>query len=316
MTSPIALAYEHFLVPSLDRYPMSHAAYLAALAKNRVMVTWFSGSREWAKDVHLLSAIFHTDTGQWEPITDLVSEVGYSVGNSVAERDALGNIHTWYVRTKGYWHDGEIVHMVWRDLKGGFTSKDVLPLAQGWLIRGRPIFRGGVMHLPVYNEKSTVSAVWVQDLSQKEGTLMETMDAEGGLIHPTLVDIGKSEFRCFLRNPRPPNRIHFAYSMDRGATWSRPYPTALPNPNSGIDVARISGERLICAYNDSEKHRYPLSLAVSDNGGRDWEKIGDLEREQGEFSYPTLLFAGNTLYMAYTYKREAIKFIVIDSGAL
>ncbi len=295
---------------------MSHGAYLADLDHDRVMVIWFSGSREWAKDVHLLCAIFSPNAGQWSPITEFVSEVGFSVGNSVVAREPMGRIHIWYVRTKGYWQEGEIVHMIKEDVEGGFSSKEILPLAKGWLVRGRPILRGNTVYLPIYNETTAVSTIWEQNLLRAQGSLSEMISAPGGLIHPTLVDFDNNEFRCFLRNPRAPNRIHYAYSMDRGATWSKAYPTALPNPNSGIDVVRLNGSRLICAYNDSEKYRHPLSLAMSDNGGMDWHKVGDLEREVGEFSYPSMLRTPDAFYMAYTYKREAIKFIALDTDSL
>lgn len=291
---------------------MSHAPYMAQLAAGRVMVVWFSGSREWAKDVHLLAATYHADAGMWEPITDLVAEVGYSVGNCVTQIDNLGKLNLWYVRTKGYWHEGEIVHMVWPDLKLGFTSKTVLSLAKGWLVRGRPIMRGSLVYLPVYNEKSYESAIYTLDLTSREGKLSEFMNAEGGLIQPTLIEVTDNEFRCFMRNPRSPNRIHFAYSMDRGLTWSRPFATSLPNPNSGLDVVSLPDSRLLCAYNNSEKNRYPLSLAVSDSGGMDWRRIGDVEHEEGEFSYPSMLRRGEEVYLAYTYKRESIKFTQLD----
>ena len=309
MSSSISPVYEHYLVPAKNRFPMSHAPYLADLSGHRLIVIWFSGSREWAKDVNLLSAVYHRDTGKWESITSLVSEIGYSIGNCVALQDGAGKLHLWYVRTKGYWHEGEIVHMVWPDLKLGFSSKTVVELPQGWLVRGRPVKRGGMVYMPVYDEVNNVSAVYCQDMVTEAGELMESMEAEGGLIHPTLVEIGDAEFRCFMRNPWAPNRIHYAYSMDKGATWSRPNPTELPNPNSGIDVTVLSGNRLLCAYNDSDKQRYPLSLAVSETAGMDWKKVCDLERQQDEFSYPSLFSSGREVYLAYTYKRESIKFV-------
>jgi predicted neuraminidase len=104
--------------------------------------------------------------------------------------------------------------------------------------------------------------------------------------------------------------------MDRGATWSRPSPTALPNPNSGIDVVRLGDGALICAYNHSEKRRTPLSLARSVDRGRYWTHIADVESSEGEFSYPSLLPHGNELLLAYTHRRDAISVLALDPGAL
>jgi len=317
MTQPPAMLQQTLLQPDTARFPMSHAAYLAELTQGRIFAVWFSGSREWAKDVHLLSATFDPATGEWEPIRDLVADPGYSLGNAVLLRDpGTGMHHLWYVRTKGYWQDASIVHMRWPNLEAGFASREPAPLAPGWLLRGRPILRGGTAYLPLYHEAELVSAVWEVNLATGEGALSATVTAPGGLIHPVLVDAGMGEFRSFYRNLREPHRIHFAYSMDQGSTWSRPHPTNLPNPNSGIDVARLPDGRLLCAYNDSERRRYPLSLAVSESGGREWEKRLDLERLPEEFSYPSLLVSGDRVYLAYTHRRAAIKVVTLDPERL
>ena len=291
---------------------MSHAPFLARLDQNRVIVVWFAGSREWAKDVRLLSAVYHPQTGQWESIQEFVSDIGYSLGNSVFQMDGSGQFHLWYVRTKGYWHEGEIVHMIWRDLKGAFISKKIVPLESGWLVRGRPAVRGNIAYLPVYHELTSECAIWEQKLSSGEGRLLSSMTAPGGLIHPALVAPGGDEFRCLMRNLHAPHRIHLAYSMDRGETWSRPFPTSLPNPNSGLNVVLLDGNRLVCVYNDSPTNRTPLSLGVSLNGGVEWRKIGDLESLPGEYSYPYLLRDQSGVQAAYTYKRKAIKIITLN----
>ena len=313
MASPLdPVIYSHVLSPAPKRFPMSHAPYLAPIGENHVAVIWFAGSREWAKDVHIMSAVFSSESGTWTSIRDFVSDIGYSLGNAVMLNDEAGGIHLWYVRTKGYWQDGEIVHMVMPHLEGGFTSREPLPLAAGWLVRGRPLQKGSQVYLPVYHETANESGIWEQDLTTGKGVLRETVTGPGGLIQPTLVEFENNEFRFFMRNPRRPNRIHFAYSMNRGQTWSRPFPTTLPNPNAGLDVVRLTGSRLLCVYNDSERHRYPLSLAISENGGVEWEKIHDLEINPGEYSYPSLLLTGEGLHLAYTYQREAIRFVTLN----
>mgnify|MGYP001565152858 CR=1 FL=1 len=231
-------------------------------------------------------------------------------------RDALGRLHLWYVRTARYWQDGEIVHVCPLDPEGGLGPKALLPLPRGWLIRGRPLARDGRLFLPVYNEIDMTSAVWDQPLEGESGQLSETVGAQGGLIHPVLLDFGGDEFRCFFRNSWPPNRIHHAYSMDRGATWSRAHPTALPNPNAGIDVVRLENDLLLCANNHSQSERTPLSLALSSNRGIDWRRIADLENEPGEFSYPTLIAHGERLYIAYSHRRSAIKIVRLERERL
>uniref|UniRef100_UPI001495CCE0 exo-alpha-sialidase n=1 Tax=Streptomyces niveus TaxID=193462 RepID=UPI001495CCE0 len=69
--------------------------------------------------------------------------------------------------------------------------------------------------------------------------------------------------------------------------------------------------------------RAPLTLALSADGGRTWPVMRDLETGDGhcltnnsrdklnrEFSYPTILQgADGTLHIAYTYWRQAIKYV-------
>lgn len=311
-----AILHDFLLTPEKERYPMSHAPYLAEITPGQLMVVWFSGSREWSKDVHLLTAPYDPATGVWGEIKDIVTDVGYSVGNSVVLRDSAGRIHLWYVRTKGYWSEGETIHQIYKNLDSPPISSNELPLAVGWLIRGRPVLRGNTVFLPVYEETDLTSAVWSQELSGSGGKLGEITTAPGGLIHPTLVDVGPNEFRCFYRNPRAPNRMYGAYSMNRGGDWSRPSATELPNPNSGFDVAKITNAqgkpRLVCVYNDSETKRFPLSLAVSDNMGLDWEKKGDFEQGPGEYSYPSLMADKFGLHLAYTHDRTGIRCLSLD----
>lgn len=294
---------------------MSHAPYLEQIDSEKIMLVWFAGSREWAKDVHILSSIYFPERQKWEDITTLVTETNYSLGNSIIAMDSTGRLHLWYVRTFRNWQDGEIVYLYSCDYGENWSPGKALSLPRGWLIRCRPIINGGVAYLPVYDEKTNTSAIWKQELTKTRGTLSEIVSAPGGLIHPALVPVKGDEFRCFFRNPWSPNRMYYAYSLDRGKTWSRPHPTQLPNPNSGLDVVRLNNELFVCVYNDSESKRYPLSLAISKNLGRDWKKMFDIEEKHEEYSYPSLLATKSDLHLAYSYNRKGIKFVTIDHHA-
>ena len=310
------ISYSYLLIPDKLRYPMSHGDYVEALDGDRIMVSWFAGSREWARDVHLLSSVFDTGGRSWLPITTLVSEIDYTVGNSVVALDPDGQVHLWYVRTKRYWQDGEIMHMLSPNALPEFKNKEQVSLPPSWLIRGRPIFKGGSIYLPVYHEMDNISAVWETGPAGTTGQLHEAITAEGGLIHPVLIDTGGREFRALFRNPAHPKLIHHAYSMDRGQSWSKAIATNLPNPNSGIDAISLGENVFLCVYNDSTHNRYPLSLAISRNRGINWVKIGDLERVPTEFSYPSLFKTEGAVHLVYTYKRNSIKFISIDTDRI
>jgi predicted neuraminidase len=70
--------------------------------------------------------------------------------------------------------------------------------------------------------------------------------------------------------------------------------------------------RHVLVYNHSETARTPLNVAVSKDGEA-WTTVLTLEDGPGEFSYPAVIQAADgTVHVTYTWKREAIKHVVLD----
>jgi len=134
-----------------------------------------------------------------------------------------------------------------------------------------------------------------------------------GLIQPALLRDGPDGIIALMRSNA--GRIYESRSPDRGATWSPPAPTALPNPNSGIDAVTLRDGRHVLAYNPVTEGRGALALALSDDG-RTWARILTLEDEKGaEFSYPAVIESRDgRIHVAYTWKRRRIRHVVIDLG--
>ena len=128
-----------------------------------------------------------------------------------------------------------------------------------------------------------------------------------GVIQPTLWESAPGQVHMLLRSTR--GRVFRSDSADGGRSWCAAYPTALPNNNSGLDLARLPGGRLVLAFNPVEGNwgrRYPISLAWSDDNGQTWDVLCDLETEDGEFSYPAVLAAEGELHVTYTWNRTNI----------
>jgi predicted neuraminidase len=93
-------------------------------------------------------------------------------------------------------------------------------------------------------------------------------------------------------------------------------PTPLPNPNAGIDGVSLRDGRHLLVYNHSETERTPLNVALSTDG-LNWQDALVLESGQGEFSYPAVIqTADGSVHITYTYRREAIKHVVLSAEAL
>ena len=103
--------------------------------------------------------------------------------------------------------------------------------------------------------------------------------------------------------------IYSSVSDDEGKHWTDPQPTELYNNNSGFDVIRVPGGRLFLACNPVRGNwgaRTPLALFMGREDGSRWEMFLRLEKGKGEFSYPSLTYAFNGLWVSYTYNRENI----------
>ena len=103
--------------------------------------------------------------------------------------------------------------------------------------------------------------------------------------------------------------IYSSVSEDEGKHWTDPQPTELYNNNSGFDVIRVPGGRLFLACNPVRGNwgaRTPLALFMGREDGSCWEMFLRLEKGTGEFSYPSLTYAFNGLWVSYTYNRENI----------
>jgi predicted neuraminidase len=114
--------------------------------------------------------------------------------------------------------------------------------------------------------------------------------------------------------------IQAASSFDGGISWTALAATDLPNPDSGIDAKEIAPGKIVLAYNSDHVQRFPLSLAISNDGGSSWMKIADVETNSGEF--PSLLTSSDgLLHVAYAWtpdgkQQRVIKHVVIDPQIL
>lgn len=128
-----------------------------------------------------------------------------------------------------------------------------------------------------------------------------------GIIQPTLWQDGTGAVHALMRSGE--GYIYKSDSNDDGSTWCAPYPIALPNNNSGIDLTCMPDGTLLLAYNPVSGNfvaRSPISIAVSRDNGATWEKLCDLQNEPGEFSYPAIVSEGSRIFLTYTYNRRNV----------
>jgi predicted neuraminidase len=184
-----------------------------------------------------------------------------------------------------------------------------------------------------------------------------------GCVHMDISQLPDGSLLALYRS-RWADNIYSSRSTDRGHTWSAPEATMLPNNNSSIQFTKLANGHLALVFNDvsaegitelrtslyddieddsggalkepetrpGEKRavwgvpRAPMTLAISEDGGRTWPfkrnlEIGDgycmtnNSREQlnREYSYPSIKQAPDgTLHIAFTYFRQAIKYVRVS----
>jgi len=135
------------------------------------------------------------------------------------------------------------------------------------------------------------------------------------VIQPTLLTYpdGRLQMLCRTR------REHFiaqCWSQDGGKTWGEMTATTLPNPNSGIDAVTLADGRQLLVFNNTQRGRTPLNVAISSDG-KQWNVVETLETQPGEYSYPAVIQSSDGLvHIPYTYRRQSIKHVVLDPKML
>jgi len=184
-----------------------------------------------------------------------------------------------------------------------------------------------------------------------------------GCVHMDVAQLRDGSLLALFRS-RWADNIYSSRSEDRGRTWSAPTPTALPNNNSSIQYTRLANGHLALLFNDinaegvtelrtslyddieDDSHgelnepvgrpgerqavwgvpRAPMTVAISEDGGRSWPHKRNLEvgdgycmtnnsREQlnREYSYPSIKQGPDgALHIAFTYFRQAIKYVRVS----
>jgi len=318
------------LFKRLKDKPMSHASNILELSNGDILAVWYAGTYETSPDEAILMSRLKKDSKNWEEPRVLVDTPGKADGNPVLFEDN-GKIYLFYVTieggglpedigknypdaikanlTRGGWDTCSIRYRVSCDFGKAFGEEKIFRREWGWMIRNKLLkLSNGEILLPIYDEVNWKAILGLsKDLRDWEFTGYITTPK--GCIQP-VVELDKGHLLCFLRT-----RDRFIYkseSYDYGRNWNVPEPTILKNPNSGIDLIRLRDRRLLVVFNDSFDKRTPLNIGISEDDGKNW-KIWDLETEEGEYSYPSVIQSSDGLiHLVYTYKRETIKHIVFS----
>lgn len=318
VTALATVEYEHVFEEERP-FAQSHASTIIDLDEG-YLLAWFAGSHEKNDDVGIWMAKGSSDNWSepylavkirndphWNPVLFRAPEGRVYLYFKVGQEIDFWETWVQYTDDNGStWSDPE--ELVAGD-KGGRGP-----------VRNRPIIlSNGTWLAPASVELNKVWDVFI-DRSEDGGKTWTATDKLAmdrnvivgeGVIQPALWESKPGHVHMLIRSSS--GKICRSDSEDHGKTWSPIVETDLPNNNSGIDVASISGETIALIYNPVGENwgdRYPITVAVSNDNGKTWPVRLDVEDGEGddELSYPSLFYEDGHLVASYTWNRDRIAF--------
>lgn len=201
------------------------------------------------------------------------------------------------------------------------AAGDLVKRSRGWMPRNHPItLPGGRILLPLYSDGFNLSLAAISDDQGKHWRASQPIVGLGP-IQPTIVRRKDGTLVAYSRdNGGPPKRVLQSLSSDQGETWSPARDTEIPNPGSSLEVIALQDGNWAMIFNDTERRRDRLSLALSDDEGKSWKWKRPLEpigTERGSYSYPSLIQSRDgRLHATYSYSGkggETIKHAAFDA---
>lgn len=299
----------------------AHASTVVKMSDGNLLSAWFAGSGEGNSDVRIWYSV--CESGEWSTPVQLASEdtvahwnpVLQDMGDYVRLYYKVGeNTKNWVTKYCDTYDCGKTWTSA-KELVEGDTSGGRGPVKNKCIVTS-----DGVMIAPASTEQGKWRAFF--DISTDGGATWEKTDyivAKDGMgkdvemIQPTLWEDKEGNIHAMFRTKA--GRIYKCDSYDGGYTWSDAYAMELMNNSSGIDCVMTDNGWLWLAYNPIgiEGFRNKLILSVSKDNGETWEDVIELENKLfGEYSYPSIIADGNTIYLTYTYTRTKINYTVIE----
>jgi predicted neuraminidase len=301
-------------------FPESHASTIVAIADGLV-AAWFGGTEEKHPDVGIWVSLH--DGSRWSAPREVATGLQadgkrYPCWNPVLHRLSGGPLLLFYKvgpSPSTWWG------MLITSADGGRSWSPPMRLPDGIAgpIKNKPVeLKDGRLLCGSSTEDRgwRVHMEWTSD----QGRTWSRTDAlnDGETVHaiqPTILVHRDGRLQILCRSRRS-GTILSAFSSDLGKTWGELRPSALPNPNSGVDAVTLKDGRHLLVYNHTMAGRSPLNVALSSDGEA-WSAALVLEDQPGEYSYPAAIQAPDGLvHITYTWNRKRIRHVVVDPAKL
>jgi predicted neuraminidase len=314
-------------------HPACHAASLAARPGGGVLVAWFSGTREGAKDVEILFAEVSAEgelERSWKALDrgGLASLLGRSIrklGNPSVAILPNGTVHLFVTSVSvGGWSGSAVNLLASRDggEPGSWAARRLVltPFFNlSTLVKAPPLALGdGSIEgwrgwgLPAYHEFTVTAGRWFRIDDRFRVVDGTSMPQPVEAMQPAVVALDGRRAVAALRDGLGgTGRVRWSVTTDGGATWEQAPARDLANPNSTVAMTALPDGSLLFAGNPVERGRAPLTLFRSRDSGATWTSVATVAASRtgrSEFSYPSLAVDElGTIWLAYTEQRKLIR---------
>lgn len=291
--------------------PACHAATIAVLGDGREVVAWFGGTREGADDVAIWVSGRDGVDRPWEAPALAARAREVPCWNPVLF-DAGDRLLLFYkVGPSPQTWSGRVAVST----DGGRTWPERRPLPPGIVgpAKNQPLrLAGGGILCPSSTESHLAWGVWMEETDDELSTWTKhgPVFVEGiGLIQPALVPGDGPGHVVALCRTANAGRVARTESVDGGVTWAMPELIDVPHSNTGLAAARLADGRVLLVANAVPEGRSPLHLLASTDLGRTFDVVEVLSDEPGELSYPSMVVAGDTVRIVFTWQRRRIAYV-------
>ena len=198
----------------------------------------------------------------------------------------------------------------------GLLEQDPLPLPDGRIV-GAVHFQPGTTLCPVYTDDPSGVRGWKR---------ADFPEGEGLPIEPSQYLAPDGRLVMFMRDQRSSFVKLFSLSADRGASWSAPQRSNIPDSRSKQCTGSLPGGRTFWVGNPTgSKSRRALVLATSEDGYR-YDRAfllsgpGDLSprRKAGRYktlgyNYPKAFVQGDSVWIALSVNKEDVYVVSVGS---
>ena len=309
-------------------FPSCHAATLEETSEG-LIASFFGGTHERHPDVGIW--VTRHVNGQWTPPVEVATGEGFATNrqptwNPVLFQPKTGPLILFYKvgpSPSTWWG------MLMTSTDAGKTWSEPRRLPDGILgpIKNKPVQLANGDILSPSSDESDGWRVHFERSTDGGKTWTATPPVNDGktirAIQPSILLYPNGRLQSLGRTRH--QGIFQIWSEDNGHTWGPMTLTGLPNPSSGTDAVTLKDGRQLLVYNHNiregpgHKGRSPLNVAVSEDG-TNWLAALVLEDDAlapNGFAYPCVIQTSDGLaHIAYTWKRERIKHVVVDPAKL